>query len=76
MTTMNIVIQRKEDVEDFVSHVSKLPCDVNLTSGRFVIDAKSILGVLGLGVGRILKVEANTDNADYVKDVMQKYMVS
>lgn len=74
MTTMNVIIPKKEDVEDFVTKVSEFPCDVNLTAGRFVIDAKSILGVLGLGVGKVLKMEANTDNVEPLKSALQKYI--
>lgn len=74
MITMHVVIPRKEDVEDFVMKVSEFPFDINLAAGRFVIDAKSILGVLGLGVGKVLKMEANTDDPELLEP-LKKYMV-
>lgn len=76
MMTMNVLIPRKEDVEDFVRKVSKFPYDVNLTSGHLAIDAKSIVGVLGMGIGKVLKIEANTDNLESMKDALQKYMIA
>ena len=76
MMTMNVLIPRKEDAEDFVRKVSKFLYDVNLTRGHLAIDAKSIVGVLGLGIGTVLRVEANTDNLESMKDALQKYMVA
>lgn len=76
MKTMNIMIQSQEDVCDFVSRMSELPYDVNLVNGRFVIDAKSILGVLGLGVGKVLKMEANTDDMAALCRAVGKYTVA
>lgn len=76
MKTMNIMIQNQEDVCDFVSRISEFPYDVNLVNGRFVIDAKSILGVLGLGVGKVLKMEANTDDMTALRQALGKYAVA
>lgn len=74
--TMHVVIPQKEDVADFVTRVSKIPCDVDLSTGVFSIDAKSLIGVLGLGVGKPLKLEVCDDYENSVKTELQKYMIS
>ena len=45
MKTLNIMINSINDVKDFVNIVSKYDFDVDLTSGRYVVDAKSIMGI-------------------------------
>lgn len=46
MKTMNIFLGTIEGVKNFVNTVCKLDCDVDIASGRYVIDAKSIMGIL------------------------------
>lgn len=75
MFTIHVVIPRKEDVEDFVMKISDYQYDINLSSGHFDIDAKSILGVLGLGVGKVLKLEANTEDPAILES-LKKYIVN
>ena len=41
MKTMNIFLGTIEGVKNFVNTVCKLDCDVDIASGRYVIDAKS-----------------------------------
>ena len=45
-----------EEVKDFVTVASKCDFDVDVFYNRFVVDAKSIVGVLGLDLNRILTV--------------------
>lgn len=45
-----IMLNSIEDVRSFVDKVEKYDCDVELVSGRFHIDAKSLLGVLAIGI--------------------------
>ena len=57
MNTMNVLLSTQEDAVKFVSTVSKYPFDVDLGEGNCVIDAKSILGVLSIAVGRMMQVK-------------------
>lgn len=52
-----------EDAAGLVKTVSKYDCDVELVSGRFHVDAKSIIGVLGVALGKqtILLVHDHPD---------------
>ena len=52
MNTMNILLSTQEDAVKFVRTVSRYPFDVDLSEGGDTIDAKSILGVLSVAVGR------------------------
>ena len=49
MKTFDLLLSSINDVKDFVNIVSKYDFDVDLTSGRYVVDAKIYHGYLQLG---------------------------
>ncbi len=51
------------DVKTFVNTVAKYEFDVDLISGRYAIDAKSIMGIFSLDISKPIKLEAHTDDA-------------
>ena len=51
-------------VKDFVNVVSKYPYEIDLRNGRYVVDAKSILGIFSLDLSQPITVEIYNDNAD------------
>ena len=56
---------RPENVKDFVRAATRCDFDVDISYNRIVIDAKSILGVLGLDFGQPLKVSYRGYNKDF-----------
>ena len=54
-----------DDVHDFVKAATKCDFDIDVRYNRFLVDAKSILGVLSLDLARILTVQMNGDNAEF-----------
>ena len=52
MKTFNLLLSSINDVKDFVNIVSKYDFDVDLTSGRYVVDAKSIMGIFSLDISQ------------------------
>jgi len=52
------------DVKDFVNIVTKYDFDVDMTSGRYVVDAKSIMGIFSLDLSKSIKVEVHSDDCD------------
>ena len=62
---MEILLKSIDDVKEFVNEVSKVPYDVDLSSGRYVVDAKSIMGIFSLDLSNKITVEAHcTEAAD------------
>lgn len=53
------------EVRDFVDHASRCDFDIDIFYNHFVIDAKSILGVMGLDFGSTLTVKYAGDNRDF-----------
>ena len=75
METVKILIPNSEAVGDFVSKTSSLPFDVDLGSGNRLVDAKSLLGVLYLGVGRITELFAPKEKMTQVEAKLREYLV-
>ena len=55
------------DVSDFVKAAAECDFDVDVFYNRFTVDAKSIVGVLGLDLNRILTVSYNGYNPEFEK---------
>ncbi|MEI6132934.1 MAG: HPr family phosphocarrier protein [Bacillota bacterium] len=67
MKTVNILLKSINDVKDFVNIVSKYTYDVDLTSGRYVVDAKSIMGIFSLDLSKPIQVDIhNEDCQDFL----------
>lgn len=72
MKTFNIMLKSINDVKDFVNIVNKYDFDVDLSSGRYVVDAKSIMGIFSLDLSKPIKVEVHTDDCDaFINEVKQ-----
>ena len=64
MKSITIKLNTIADVKDFVNTVAKYDFDVDLISGRYAIDAKSIMGIFSLDISKAIKLDAHTDDAD------------
>ena len=65
MKTVSISLNSIDKVKAFVNDISKYDFDFDLVSGRYVIDAKSILGVLSLDFTKVLTVEFSGENPGF-----------
>ncbi len=74
MVTVNVLLSSINDVKNFVNIVSKYDFDIDLASGRYVVDAKSIMGIFSLDLAKPIKVEIHTDNADAIMGELKPYI--
>lgn len=70
-----IRLSETSDVKDFVTSAEKCDFDIDISYNRFIIDAKSILGVLSLDLTKVLTVQCAEKNVDFEKTI-QKYCVA
>lgn len=75
MRTCNIMLNTINDVKGFVNTVCKYDFDVDLISGRYAIDAKSIMGIFSLDLSKPIKLEAHTDDAGTFFEEIKPYVV-
>jgi phosphotransferase system HPr-like phosphotransfer protein len=62
MKTVDISLNSIDKVKSFVNDISKFEYDFDLVSGRYVIDAKSIMGIFSLDLSKPIKVEVHSDS--------------
>ncbi|CDD53786.1 MULTISPECIES: HPr family phosphocarrier protein [Ruminococcus] len=75
MTTVTISLQAINDVKEFVNIVMRFDFDVDLVSGRYAIDAKSIMGIFSLDLSKPIELHAHTDNAKEFLNAIDKFIV-
>lgn len=73
MKTINVLLGTINDVKEFVNVVSKYDFDVDLVSGRYAVDAKSIMGIFSLDLSKPIQVNVHSDNADEFMASVQKF---
>ena len=74
MKTVKISLNSIEKVKYFVNDITKFDSDFDLVSGRYVIDAKSIMGIFSLDLSKPidLNIHSETD-LDEILSVLEKY---
>ncbi|NMB95092.1 MAG: HPr family phosphocarrier protein [Clostridiaceae bacterium] len=75
MKSFNIMLRSITDVKDFVNIVNKYDFDVDLSSGRYIVDAKSIMGIFSLDLSKPIKLEAYTDDCENFCKEIEKFIV-
>lgn len=64
MKSVKIMLATINDVKTFVNSVSKYDFDVDLISGRYAVDAKSIMGIFSLDLSKPIQMEIHSDSCD------------
>jgi len=64
MKSVNIKLSLAENVKSFVNIINRYPYEVDLRSGRHVVDAKSILGIFSLDLSKPIIMEVYADSCD------------
>lgn len=76
MQSVQVFINTVDKVKSFVNDITAFEYDFELVSGKFVVDAKSIMGIFSLDLSKPLRLYINTkDNTDAVMDVLSAYIV-
>ena len=74
MKTCNILLSSINDVKNFVNLVSRFDYDIDLASGRYKVDAKSIMGIFSLDLSKPIAVEIYSDDCANLMDELKPYM--
>ena len=76
MKTVQISLNSIDKVKSFVNDITKFDYDFDLVSGRYVIDAKSIMGIFSLDLSKPIDLNIHTeDGAEEVLKVLKNYEV-
>ncbi len=76
MKTVQISLNSIDKVKSFVNTISQYDYDFDLISGRYVIDAKSIMGIFSLDLSKPIDLTIYTDtNVDEVLEALKPYII-
>ncbi len=74
MTEFTVVLSSINDVKSFVNVVTKYDYEIDLTSGRYVVDAKSIMGIFSLDLTKPIKVEAHGEDCSKLISELEAFI--
>ncbi len=76
MKTVKICLNSIDKVKAFVNDITKFDSDFDLVSGRYVIDAKSIMGIFSLDLSKDIDLNIHTeDNVNEILAALKPYIV-
>ena len=78
MKTVQISLNSIDKVKSFVNDITKFNNDFDLVSGRYVIDAKSIMGIFSLDLSKpiTLNIHADDANVEPIMVILDRYIVN
>ena len=76
MKTVKISLNSIDKVKAFVNDITKFDYDFDLVSGRYVIDAKSIMGIFSLDLSKPIYLNIHAEeNIDQILDTLKPYII-
>ena len=76
MKTVRISLNSIDKVKSFVNDLSKFDVDFDLVSGRYVIDAKSIMGIFSLDLSKPIDLNIHAEsNVEEILGILKPYII-
>lgn len=76
MKTVQISLNSIDKVKSFVNDITKFDHDFDLVSGRYVIDAKSIMGIFSLDLSKPIDLNIHADDdVDAILEALSSYLI-
>lgn len=72
MKDFSIKLSTIKDVQNFVRDLTAYSGDADLESGRYVVDAKSIMGIFSLDLQEPIKLILREDGAEGEAELLKK----
>lgn len=76
MPVFSVRLTSVHDVKEFVEATSRCPCDVDVLSGRYVVDGKSIMGMFSISLsGPItVRIHGSQEECDALRAAVSAYL--
>jgi phosphocarrier protein HPr len=75
MKSFWIQLKSINEVKEFVSIVNTFDFDIDLVSGRYIVDAKSIMGIFSLDLAKPIEVQFHKENSDDLLDKLYTFII-
>lgn len=76
MREVTVSLETIDKVKAFVSTTVNMDVDLDLVSGRYIVDAKSILGIFSMDLSKplVLQIHAGHDGAEDIVEALKEYI--
>lgn len=75
MKSIAIQLTTAENVQKFTAITSKYPYDIDIRSDRYVVNAKSILGIFSLNLTKPLVLEIHNNDSAQLIEELNEYII-
>ena len=76
MKTVQISLNSIDKVKSFVNAITQYEYDFDLISGRYFIDAKSIMGIFSLDLSKPIDLAIHAEaNVDEIMETLKPYLI-
>ena len=77
MVKLTVNIVSMQDADKFNKLCSKFDCDMDLQSGKYYVDAKSIMGIFSLDLSKPIDLNIHADaGLDEILEILKPYIIS
>lgn len=76
MNSVQISLNSIEKVKSFVNDIARFEADFDLVSDRYVIDAKSIMGIFSLDLSKPITLNIHADDTTAILEALKPYIVA
>lgn len=74
MKKFEITLSSINDVKEFVNIANRSSSEVDLSSGRYIVDAKSIMGIFSLDLSKPITCQLHDDENPEIIKAMEKFI--
>mgnify|MGYP000528837894 CR=1 FL=1 len=76
MVKLTVKIVSMQDADKFNKLCSKFDCDMDLQSGKYYVDAKSIMGIFSLDLSKPIDLNIHADgDVDAILAALDPYII-
>lgn len=76
MNSFNVTFRNPEEILNFLSIVEKYDIAMDMIRGRLIVDAKSLLGLMNLGLNNVAELRVYGDDCNQLRQEISKYMAA
>lgn len=74
MQVVTISLTEVNQIKQFVNLIGQAPFDVDVVSGRYTVNAKSMLGIYSLDLSKPIQVVIYSDDCEELKKNLTEFM--
>lgn len=74
MSTVKVTFKNPEEILSFLNTVEKYDVNMDMRRGRFIVDAKSLLGIINLGLNNVIELNMYDDDCEQLKQAIAQYV--